>query len=73
MAPELVRRTGHTYSVDIWSVGCVIIEMLTGSPPWSNVSRNVKAILDLISRTTEPPEFPAGISLECRSFLKACL
>lgn len=30
MAPEIAKRTGHTSSADIWSVGCVSIEMLTG-------------------------------------------
>lgn len=38
MAPEVVRRTGHTFSADIWSVGCVVIEMLSAYPPYSRIN-----------------------------------
>ncbi|XP_041350048.1 mitogen-activated protein kinase 14A-like [Gigantopelta aegis] len=32
-APEiLLGNTGYNYSVDIWSVGCIMAEMLTGRP-----------------------------------------
>jgi mitogen-activated protein kinase kinase kinase len=35
MAPEVVKRTGHNQSADIWSFGCTIIEMLSGKAPWT--------------------------------------
>jgi mitogen-activated protein kinase kinase kinase ANP1 len=35
MAPEILRRTGHNTSADIWSLGCLLIEMLTGKAPWT--------------------------------------
>lgn len=73
MAPEIARRTGHTYSADIWSVGCTIIEMLTGIAPWANISKSVKEVLVLIANSTEPPQLPNEISDECRDFLKLCL
>ncbi|KAK3904683.1 hypothetical protein C8A05DRAFT_42299 [Staphylotrichum tortipilum] len=36
MAPEVVRLEGQGYSakVDIWSMGCVVLEMLSGRRPW---------------------------------------
>lgn len=35
MAPEVVKQSGHTRKADIWSVGCLAVEMLTGKHPWA--------------------------------------
>lgn len=72
MAPEIVRRTGHTYSADIWSVGCVAIEMLTGQAPWSTISRSATEVLRLIEQGKKP-EIPNGISEMCQKFIESCL
>lgn len=34
MAPEMIEMTSVTAASDIWSVGCLAIELLTGSPPY---------------------------------------
>jgi len=73
MAPEVAKRVGHGFAADIWSVGCVVIEMLTGSFPWSKVTCSTKEVIRIISNTVSHPPIPGGISTECQEFLKCCL
>jgi mitogen-activated protein kinase kinase kinase ANP1 len=58
MAPEVVKRQGHSYPADIWSFGCVLIEMVTGRPPWSNYSKDIKEVLEIISMENALPDMP---------------
>lgn len=39
MAPEVVKQTAYTQKADIWSVGCLIVEMLTGEHPYPQLSQ----------------------------------
>lgn len=34
MAPELAERKGHNLTVDWWSLGVLIYELMTGYPPF---------------------------------------
>ena len=42
-APEVIRQQGHGVAADVWSVGCTVLEMATGKPPWSQCSSQVGA------------------------------
>ena len=37
-APELFKGSGHQVATDLWSLGCVVFEMLTGRQPFSETS-----------------------------------
>ena len=34
LAPEIINEFGHDEKIDIWCVGILLFELLTGEPPW---------------------------------------
>ncbi|GFY91952.1 NPK1-related protein kinase 3 [Actinidia rufa] len=72
MAPEVILQTGHSFSADIWSVGCTVIEMATGKPPWSQQYQEVAALF-YIGTTKSHPPIPEHLSHEAKDFLLKCL
>ena len=71
MAPEVIMQTGHGRSADIWSVGCTVIEMITGKPPFSEFPTQV-SVLFHIANTQDPPTIPEGVTEDCQDFLLLC-
>ena len=53
MAPEVVKRTSYTRKADIWSVGCLVVEMLTGEHPWAKLDQ-MQAIFRVCNSGFEP-------------------
>ena len=39
LAPEIIKKTGHTVDVDWWCLGCLLHEMVTGFPPFRSENR----------------------------------
>ncbi|RZC52367.1 hypothetical protein C5167_020787 [Papaver somniferum] len=72
MAPEVILQTGHSFSADIWSFGCTMIEMATGKPPWSQQFQEVAALFHIGTTKSHPP-IPEHLSVEAKDFLLKCL
>lgn len=67
MAPEVVRQTAHTKKADIWSLGCLVIEMFIGSHPFPDCSQ-LQAIFAIGSNKARPPA-PESASKDAVGFL----
>ncbi|KAK1360836.1 putative mitogen-activated protein (MAP) kinase kinase kinase Ste11, Cryptococcus [Heracleum sosnowskyi] len=72
MAPEVARGEEQGFPADIWSLGCTIIEMATGSNPWPALDHPLSAI-HVIGFSGELPEFPSHLSENAKHFLTKCL
>ena len=72
MAPEVLRNEKLDFASDIWSLGCTVIEMATGSPPWGKDISNPMAVVMKIACSNEFPAFPTNFSKEGLDFLDKC-
>lgn len=70
MAPEVVRQTAYTKKADIWSLGCLVVEMLTGQHPHPNCTQ-MQAIFKIGNKSgaDASPTIPEGASGVLREFL----
>ena len=74
-APELIIDGIYDYKVDIWSLGCVIIEMYTTKLPWSQYKFKEKGqcIYHIATNVNEIPKIPKTIHSLAQDFIKQCL
>lgn len=71
MAPEVVKQKGYGRKADIWSLGCVALEMFTAKKPWDTEDNQVIFMMKIISENTIP-HIPEGISEHAKDFLLSC-
>ncbi|XP_059487981.1 serine/threonine-protein kinase 36 [Neocloeon triangulifer] len=69
MAPELIKESPYDHNADLWSLGCIVYELLVGIPPFK--SSSVLHLVRLIHN--EQIRFPEYVSQECVAFLQGLL
>ncbi|MFS7953467.1 putative mitogen-activated protein kinase kinase kinase STE-STE11 family [Helianthus anomalus] len=70
MAPEVIRGEYVGPESDVWSLGCTVIEMLTGKPPWPDRGADT---LRQIGYSNDVPEFPTRVPDDLHDFLNKCI
>ena len=74
MAPEVIQSSTYGEASDIWSVGCTVIEMVTGRPPWT---ADVKfdselQVMYYIANNGGHPKIPGRLTEPAQAFLQHC-
>jgi serine/threonine protein kinase len=70
MAPEMISNPVYSAKIDIWSFGCLVVEMITGKRPWQQFSSDAQVFRQLGKQNT--PTLPKDISKPAASLLEKC-
>ncbi|KAK3108561.1 hypothetical protein FSP39_010685, partial [Pinctada imbricata] len=62
-SPEKAMGAGHSYKADLWAAVCILVHMLSGSPPWVKRFPNARMLNFLIVEKDPPVEdVPKNVS-----------
>jgi mitogen-activated protein kinase kinase kinase len=58
MAPESIVESIYSRKTDIWSLGCTLLELATGNPPWAEKNIDKNHFPMFLGTTEELPNIP---------------
>ncbi|XP_055942513.1 cGMP-dependent protein kinase, isozyme 2 forms cD4/T1/T3A/T3B-like isoform X2 [Argiope bruennichi] len=68
VAPEIILNRGHDISADYWSLGVLMFELLTGTPPFTGP--DPMKTYNIILKGIDAIEFPRIISRNAQALIK---
>lgn len=69
LAPEILLKVGHSYQVDVWSLGCIVYTLAVGTPPFEtpDLQNTYKRIKE------NNYKIPSGLSPPLKDFIESML
>ncbi|KAI8873335.1 hypothetical protein GQ42DRAFT_118042 [Ramicandelaber brevisporus] len=73
LAPEVITNSHseNSSAQDIWSLGCVVLELVTGHRPWSHLDNEYAVMFRVVNESPALPP-PSQMSEEGLDFLSTC-
>jgi len=71
VAPEIITNKSHDYRADIWSIGILVFELLTGTPPFNNKA-NPTQVYPEILKGIRGVFFPNYITAPASEIIRQC-
>jgi Tol biopolymer transport system component len=72
MAPEQARGEPAARAADVWGFGCVLFELLSGTPPFRGTT-STEVLAEILKGEPDWAALPAGTPLAIRRVLRRCL
>lgn len=72
MAPEIIKQKRYDASVDVWSLGIMMIEMIEGEPPYLS-EEPLKALYLIATNGSPTLRHPERMSAPLIQFVDSCL
>ncbi|KAI8886586.1 Pkinase-domain-containing protein [Backusella circina FSU 941] len=76
IAPEVIKGCGHEFTVDFWTLGILIYEMLFGTTPFKGTGRNetFSRVLHCdVQFLEQPAPYKTHVSSHCKSLIRKLL
>eukprot|EP00760_Papus_ankaliazontas_P038946 PhM_4_TR9430/c0_g1_i1/m.60276 len=76
MAPEVAKEEQYGLACDVWSIGCTLVEMLTGKQPMPHIEGNYLQVIAALCRMEHGESIPIPDSIThvlARNFIANCL
>ena len=71
MAPEILKNEGYDFSIDVWSLGVLLYELIHSHSPFVEKDLDVGKIENNI--VSKGLKFKKGVSIECKDLIRKLL